>query len=139
MNRTGLTKEEMALSSALLMDRPYEAQDIRVPGVFNREEDTLLWSFMACPAQNRSTQPDPDLLRDFLRLDSPSVTASKVLEFARSWGPLYLCPHGEPGGHVHWQNDRGWVLRRCGSLSLEGRESVQGWRGIARRLQAILT
>src|SRR5437870_441597 len=139
MIRTRSETQPEALARGLLVDRPYDPRPVWVPGVVNREGETLLWSFMGRPDQNRRQDPDPNLLRVFLRLAGLPVKACEFLEFARSWGPLYLCRHGEPGGHVHWQEDRGLVLKRCGSLSQEGRESIDDWRGIARRLQAILT
>jgi len=77
------------------------------------------------------------LLTEFVTLaDAP---AERILEYARRYGPLGFCEHGDPGHRLRLEGCRASTISpgkrdEAGQL----REAVQWWRNLARHARALL-
>src|SRR5947209_10506329 len=90
---------------------------------------TLVWS---SEPRLVEAHAGPGLLEDFLKLENAKDEA--ILEYARRWGPLWLCGHVLPFAH----EDRCWVVHeveyRDGDPSRSvvwWQEGLAGWRTVA--------
>jgi hypothetical protein len=127
----------MALHPPMLTIQPLETRGLRyqVPTApqLVPEVDGSAWLVWDQGDQGHALSPQPGrCLADFVRLDE--ATADRVLAFAAAWGPLY---------------DSGWTDLGPGAqrtswhfsehLPTGGlREPLDGWRGRARQLGALL-
>jgi hypothetical protein len=130
------------------LERRYAADVLLVPPSVTLEGDRVVWRLRrraggaeramrtlsrADAARGqwdaRRVVPGADMLRRFVGLvDAPPT---KVVEFARAWGPLGICEHALPSSHslscepLGWNGKGGW-------------EPVEIWRRYARRARALL-
>lgn len=81
-------------------------------------------------SRERRRELDRTTLNDFIKLGSAPV--SKVLKFARAWGPLGVCDHNQPARH---DSECWWIFRRRHSSNYS--EPVEGWRTVAELASAI--
>jgi len=110
----------------------YAGKKLLTPEEVKLESQHLIWR----AGRPKWVEPHPGLVLRFARLhDAP---AEEILDFAKNNGMLDLCKHGEPGGHVHPQIGEDWVLSRCSPPAVEGREAVEHWREVSRRLSSLL-
>ncbi len=118
------------------LERPLADDEWRVPGTVELDGDRLVWEW-GDPAHVRFSRSGNDLLEDFVRLaDTPS---DAIRDYARKWGVLRICAHGEPMSHNPGGSDSpaclplGWHPGSGG-----GWEPLEPWRRYAGRAQAIL-
>lgn len=83
-------------------ERPFPIDPWIIPGQVELVEDgaggRLVWEFGASEgARDRETIDDRETLVRFQAL--ATAPDCEVLEFARTFGPLYLCQHGRPISH----------------------------------------
>jgi hypothetical protein len=91
------------------------------------------------PKGGRSADASADCLIEFIDLHylSEEQFRARVLSFARRWGLLGICKHGEPAGHARGS---------CWSLGLAGEdgnldymwEPLEAWRRYSRQLDGML-
>ncbi len=83
--------------------------------------------------------PKANLLAQFIGLKA--APASRILQFAKSWGPLYLCKHDLPSTHNRGAfnprpcHPRGWSATAFRPISWE---PIKAWRTFASRAEALL-
>jgi len=133
------------------LERRYAADILLVPRIIRVEGDRLVWAVRTRPdrakaferaLRNRSradaaraqwntrrVQPGGDTLRAFAGL--VGAPPSRVLAFARRWGPLGICPCGLPSSHSLDCAPRGWDGHG-------GWEPLTRWDYYARRARAVL-
>jgi hypothetical protein len=129
------------------LERRYATDVLLVPPSVTLEGDRVVWRLRRVRGVERAMRtlsradaargqwnarrvvPGADMLRRFVGLaDAPPT---KVVAFARTWGPLGICEHGLPSSHsidcepVGWNGRGGW-------------EPVEIWRRYARRARALL-
>jgi hypothetical protein len=84
--------------SILVSDPPVEPDGILVSdfryGTCRLDEPCLIWTW----PRRRTASPGVGLLEQFTQLHNS--TAEEVLLFVRRWGPLGLCEHNLPCGHL---------------------------------------
>jgi hypothetical protein len=129
------------------LDRPSDLLGWSVPPevdldgewlIFRRPIRTLQSGRRVLPL--RKVKAGANLLSEFVTLQDASV--DRILEYARKYGPLGLCKHGEP---IHRLDPNGCprlvsVSREPGKLREAGqlREAVQWWRSLAGDAYALL-
>ena len=125
--RSGLVDESFGLS------RPTAPSALYLPRIVGFKGDRLLYSD---PGDGR-TPPPSDLLASFF--DLANAPASKVVAFARSYGPLGLCEHGLPFAHCgHQQVYLEGGYRRGDWKPRLYFESIQKWKRLSRSFRAAL-
>jgi hypothetical protein len=103
----------------------------RPPGIrLDLQSDRLLYE-VGWTGIRRVAAPDSRILSDFLRL--ADANASRIESFAKRWGPLGLCAHGEPS--VHSQPPCPIPTKRGSQTRWE---ALAAWRGLSARARAIL-
>lgn len=78
-----------------------------------------------------------------LELADQKVSRNQIAAFARSWGVLGVCEHGEPNFHPRYEESEGrstpvFCYGPEGMPLLSGKEPVADWRRIAERLRTVL-
>ena len=82
----------------------------------------------------RKVKAGPNLLSEFVTLHN--APAGRILEYARKYGPLGLCEHGDP---THRLDPKGCRLVVSASReAIHLREAVQWWRNLAGHAHALL-
>src|SRR5687767_6046125 len=81
-----------------VIDRFVSGFEWAIPTTVVLTPEELAWSVAA--RRRRRVRVSPGLLADFVRLDQ--APDESILDYARRWGPLWLCKHGEP-----WRNHVG--------------------------------
>jgi len=120
------------------LDRAVEPSGLLMPAKVEVDPtgQRLLWTVEG--NEWRVSRPGPTLLTRFVQLGREAATAAHVATFAREFGVLGLCRHGQPSGHPR-REPAGW----CGPLGVPGRagwwqEPLEPWRSLARQAQALL-
>lgn len=101
-------------------------QTWRIPRSIKSRDGSIEWN----PAgRYRDAAPDGQLLERFLGLYSAPDAA--ILQFARRYGPLGICPHGLPSSHDANCRPAGWQDGLC-------RETLSDWRFYSAHAVAVL-
>ena len=118
--------ESVGMRAALPYEKPFPFGTILVPPV--RLQGKTLYFRPEGPLQPATGRPDR-LVFDFARLATAPERA--FVEFARIWGVLGICPHGDSIHHT----EPACLPRRAGG---EMAESLTRWRNRARRVRSML-
>lgn len=124
------------------LERPLAATWVRVPASVEIDEGMLVWRMYDGERKPRWRDPDKGLIWKFVDLADQNVSEDKIAAFARSWGLLSVCEHGEPNFHPRYEeSESSGTLVFCHGPEmplLSGQEPVAAWRKIAERLGAVL-
>jgi hypothetical protein len=114
-----------------ILDHYVNSLEWRLPGELWLDGSSLAWD--ARPDPDAIVRPGPAMLEGFVKLADAKDEA--ILRYAREWGPLWLCRHGQ-----YWQHDR----MECRPVPLSDEhwytrwEDLQTWRDLAKEARAAL-
>jgi len=133
---SGLTTEEGVLSRPLAVSEYLIPIDVELSG----DHELLIWS--TAGKWRTVIQSDSGRLLDgFVALAHTGTSSLTVRDYARSWGGLGICLHGQPATHVpHALEDRPCELigHRREDGNYEVHEPLSAWRSLARRAKALV-
>lgn len=112
-------------SSLMIGTRPVH-REWKIPRAIKLRDGSLEWSPLG---RYQHVAPDAELLERFLGL--ATAPDQSILQFARRYGPLGICPHGLPDSHDPGCRPVGWQDGRC-------HESLKEWRFYSRQTLALL-
>jgi hypothetical protein len=123
-------RDEAAISDligpALMIGSRPVHQAWRIPRSVKLRDGCLEWN---PSGRYKQVAPDGQLLERFLGLYSAPDAA--ILQFARRYGTLRICPHGLPSSHDRDCYPAGWHEGVC-------RESLEDWRFYSAQALALL-
>lgn len=127
-----LEDEKPSSGDGLQWQRPLTSTSWYVPEVINVQGENLVWDWCRPNSkpgtEAKRVQANPGLLKEFMTLRDAKV--SKVLQFARDWGLLFLCEHGLPAWHNGEQClPLGKYIEQVRTRS----EPIEAWRNYAHR------
>lgn len=126
-----------------VLSRPLLASEYRIPVdvELSRDQERLIWSTAGTWRDVNVQRESGKLLDGFVALAAAGTSALSIRDFARRWGGLGICPHGQPATHApHALEDRPCepVGKRRKDGNYEVHEPLSAWRSLARRTKAVI-
>ncbi len=114
-----------------------------MPASVRLHKGMLRWKMLDPEGQPTWRVPESGLIWKFVALADEKVSEKKIAAFARSWGVLGICEHGQPNFHPRYEESEDrkalvFCYPRKGMPLLSGKEPVADWRNIAGRLRTVL-
>lgn len=130
-------------ATSAVASRPLLASEYRVPPTVRLTPDGhhLVWTTAGDWRAVDIEQKSEELLEEFVALARDEASPESIRDYARRWGVLGICRHGQPATHVpHAREDEPCepVGRRLSDGEFEVREPLAAWRSLAGRTRALV-